>query len=308
MTSTSEQETVETTTTTSAPVSVNNLIGWYIHKFEGVMSWGRTKAEHLRFLQKQRFSEHDALTLTSGVAHVRQRRRDGASASVISADLRLLGVVLRAAKSAHVCAVGAEPVIQALARSQNLQLIGRSGEKRQRRVTAQETELLDEYFGSRRRLGIPMRDIVSFALHSAREEAEICRLAWADVDEHDHTCLLRDQMRSERIHVTPRRFKFTDEAWDIVQRQNRNHEYIFPYSPQSIGQAFRRACRDVGIADLHFQDLRHEATIRLFECGYTIYEVAYITLNWSMSDLKRYASAHVARRHRPITPTIRKRP
>ena len=67
-------------------------------------------------------------------------------------------------------------------------------------------------------------------------------------------------------------------------------EFIFPYSPKSVGAAFTRACHFLGIADLRFHDLRHEATSRLFEMGYQIQEVAQFTLHDSWNELKRYTN------------------
>ena len=46
----------------------------------------------------------------------------------------------------------------------------------------------------------------------------------------------------------------------------------------------------LGIKDLRFHDLRHEATSRLFERGYQIHEVAQFTLHDSWNELKRYAN------------------
>ena len=50
------------------------------------------------------------------------------------------------------------------------------------------------------------------------------------------------------------------------------------------------ACKFLGIRDLTFHDLRHEATSRLFEMGYAIHEVAQFTLHDSWDELKRYAN------------------
>jgi integrase len=72
--------------------------------------------------------------------------------------------------------------------------------------------------------------------------------------------------------------------------QPRGSEYIFPYDPKSVGAAFTRACQLLGIKDLRFHDLRHEATSRLFERGHQIHEVAQFTLNDSWNELKRYAN------------------
>jgi integrase len=47
---------------------------------------------------------------------------------------------------------------------------------------------------------------------------------------------------------------------------------VFPYTTDAICAAFTRACRVLGIEDLHFHDLRHEGVSRLFEIGRTFRE------------------------------------
>lgn len=45
---------------------------------------------------------------------------------------------------------------------------------------------------------------------------------------------------------------------------------IFPYNDSAVGTAFRRACRDIDIDDLHCDDLCYEAISRLFEARLSI--------------------------------------
>ena len=106
--------------------------------------------------------------------------------------------------------------------------------------------------------------IMDFAIASARRQAEITRLEWADNDEIGRTGLARDAKHPRHKEGNHRRFKYTPETWAIVERQPRKTEYIFPsLMPRSVGAAFTRACGILGIKDLHFHDLRHEATSRL---------------------------------------------
>jgi integrase len=63
---------------------------------------------------------------------------------------------------------------------------------------------------------------------------------------------------------------------------------VFSLAPHSVSQYFLRACREAKVVDLHFHDLRHEGTSRLFEKGLSIMEVASITGHKTMSMLKRY--------------------
>lgn len=60
-----------------------------------------------------------------------------------------------------------------------------------------------------------------------------------------------------------------------------------PYVFQKLWAAI---VRDVGLADLHFDDLRHEAVSRLVEAGLSNQEVASISGHKSMQMLKRYTN------------------
>jgi Phage integrase family len=70
-------------------------------------------------------------------------------------------------------------------------------------------------------------------------------------------------------HTHARVRKIGFEFLSQVPEEIRNR----PVEPRTIGAAFTRACRVLEIEDLHFHDLRHEATSRLFETGYSIVEV-----------------------------------
>ena len=63
---------------------------------------------------------------------------------------------------------------------------------------------------------------------------------------------------------------------------------IFPYYHRSAGTAFTRACKDLAIKALHFHDLRHEGTSRLFEAGFAIEQVALVTGHKDWKMLRRY--------------------
>ena len=87
--------------------------------------------------------------------------------------------------------------------------------------------------------------------------------------------------RTDLLELTP-------EALEIINSMPRGHEAIFPFSADAISSAFTKACKLLGIEDLHFHDLRHEGISRLFEMGRTIPQVAAISGHRSWSSLKRY--------------------
>ena len=63
---------------------------------------------------------------------------------------------------------------------------------------------------------------------------------------------------------------------------------LFTYSLRGLSGAFLRLCRRLNIDNLHFHDLRHEATSRLFEKGLNPVEVATITGHKDTRMLMRY--------------------
>ena len=106
-------------------------------------------------------------------------------------------------------------------------------------------------------------------------------------------------------------------AWEVLLEQRivtRGKGRVFPHHHKSTGTAFQRACKDLKINDLHFHDLRHEATSRLFETGLTIEKVALVTGHKDWKMLRRYTnlkpeSLHPKTQHQqfssqPLTPEI----
>jgi len=63
---------------------------------------------------------------------------------------------------------------------------------------------------------------------------------------------------------------------------------IIPMTPNALRLAWGRTTKRAGIEDLHFHDLRHEATSRLFEKGLNPVEVATITGHKDTRMLMRY--------------------
>jgi integrase len=272
--------------------TLGELVRWYIDNFENVSKWQRSKQAHLEFLERHALGKTNALTLTSAelIDHVRSRRAKGAGPATVANDLIWTGVVLRAAKNVKGLPVRPEIVQEAREACAELRLTGKA-RKRARRPTAAELAQLCDYFARRDKWSqIPMLPIMEFALNSARRESEICRLEWRDNDSRGRTGMVRDAKHPTQKEGNHRRFKYTPEGWAVVLAQARASEFIFPYDPKSVSAAFTRACRILGIKDLRFHDLRHEATSRLFERGYQIHEVAQFTLHDSWNELKRYAN------------------
>lgn len=279
---------------------LSKLIRWYIDNFQTVSKWQRTKQCQLEFLEKHPIGKADALKLTSTalVDHVRTRRADGAGPATAGNDLTWIGVVLRAAKSVDGLPVRPEIVEEARVACRELRLVGKS-RQRDRTPTYEELKALDGYFArTDRRAEIPMRRIMWFAIYSTRREDEVTRLQRSDNDTDRKLGLVRDAKHPTNKEGNHRSFRYTPQAWAIMEMQPivENEDRIFPYNARSIGARFTRTCKVLGIVDLHFHDLRHEGTTRLFEQGLQIQEVASHTLHESWAVLKRYT--HLVKRNK----------
>jgi integrase len=288
---------------TAPELKLSAIIKWYRETFRPLAKWGRNKEESLKRLERDPIGDADALTLDGPrlVQFIQTRRHQGAGPSTAGNDLIWIGVVLRAAKNVDRKPIRPEIVDEARATCRELRLIGKS-RRRHRRPTDAELEALDQHFRFRdQRADIPMFDIWHFAISSTRREDEICRLLWEDNDPKTRTGIVRDAKHPESKDGNHRRFRYTQEAWDIVQRQPRTDARIFPYQPKSVCAAFTRACQLLGIKNLHFHDGRHEAISRLFELGYHIEEVALFSLHESWDELKRYTQPR-PEKMRDLTP------
>jgi integrase len=131
-----------------------------------------------------------------------------------------------------------------------------------------------------------MQKIVGFALFSTRRQEEITLLRWEDLD--GDRILVRDMKHPGDKKGNNIYCELPPEALTVINSMPRDGERIFPYSTDAISAAFTRACRILGIEDLRFHDLRHEAISRLFETDRTIPQVAGVSGHRSWASLKRY--------------------
>jgi integrase len=293
-------------------LTVSQLIDWQDLELRTLKRITRTQRGNLTRLREGLGDVPVArLSAADVIAHARRRvtgahkRGDGVqipacSPATMNVELGYLSDLLRLGQAMGKIKLQHDPVLEARPALRMLRLVGKP-KKRDRRPTEAELEKLRAHFTANRwRMQIPMADIMDFAILTAKREGEITRLLWDDVDEKHRTVLLRDVKHPRKKEGNHKRFPLLGQAWDIVQRQPRDAKRpeIFPYNSKSVGTAWRRACKDLRIEDLTFHDLRHEATSRLFEQGYSIEQVATVTLHESWNDLKRYTQLRPESLHR----------
>jgi integrase len=268
--------------------TIKQAIDEYVELYEKIQNWQRTKRTTLEFLRK-RIGDWDATEITTGrlVNYITDRRKGGTGPATVNNDLIWLQVVFKAMRALD-RPVALQAVEDAIVVCKQQGLTARA-KSRRRRPTPDELERLDDFFKNRQ-TSIPMSDIMWFAIHSSRRQAEITRLEWGDNDPDTLTGMVRDLKHPRQKTGNHRRFKYTEAAYSIIERQPKLYNVIFPYNAKTIGAYFTRAVMSIGIHDLRFHDLRHEATSRLFEQGYSIIEVQQFTLHEDWKVLSRYTN------------------
>ena len=140
-----------------------------------------------------------------------------------------------------------------------------------------------------------LRRIIILALATATSSVEILNLNISHID-FTQPVLLIPSTKTDQ----PRTIPLSTESITVLREQLRasHSEYegviplheppLFSYSPNGVTGGFSKLCRKVGINDLRFHDIRHEATSRLVEKGLNPVEVATITGHKDTKMLMRY--------------------
>lgn len=212
----------------------------------------------------------------------KQRASDGAGPYTLDMEVSKLGTVLRyASLSLHTAlpdaAAAARPLLE------HVGLIGPAAERERRLHPGEEERILA--------LAPPwLRDVIRLALATGMRRGEIARIAWCDLDRDRRCVWVRDRKHPRKKLGNDHLIPLLGEAFEIVASQPRVNEEprIFPRSPESISDSFKLVADAAGCDNLHFHDLRHEATSRLFESGYSIEQVALVTGHSDWRNLKRY--------------------
>ena len=126
--------------------------------------------------------------------------------------------------------------------------------------------------------------LVELAIESGMRRGELLSTRWSDVhieESYVHLPLTKNG--------SSRDVPLSNRARDILADLPRGlSEAVFPIHFEALKGLWKRACKRAGIEDLHFHDLRHEATTRFFEKGLNVMEVAAITGHKDLRMLQRY--------------------
>lgn len=154
---------------------------------------------------------------------------------------------------------------------------------RDRRLTSREERLILRYCHNHQNLSL--FSIVVIALETAMRQGEILNLTWDNINLKTRIAHL-----PETKNGTKRDVPLSVKARDALIRMGvQTKGKVFGYTAEGFKSTWRFMIIKLGIQNLHFHDLRHEAISRLFELGsLDMMEVAAISGHKSLSMLKRY--------------------
>lgn len=235
-----------------------------------------------------------------------KRQRDGLSPSTVMMEIGYLAGILRhggVLLGSDEALVAREKVAATITTLRHMGVVG-SSQERTRRPTEDELCSLLRHFDTRPRSQVPMSDIILFALTTACRVSEITGrkgVIWADFDPNNRTLWVRNRKHpgmagGNHTNIPLLRGPVTLQGnvidpVEVIERQRERtggHMQIFPYSADSVKNAFHMACLKLRLDDLHFHDLRHDAISRLFEYGLDIPRVALVSGHKTWKNLARY--------------------
>ena len=151
---------------------------------------------------------------------------------------------------------------------------------RDRRLQPGELEKLMEFSSEE------MAQVIRFALETAMRRGELAGMTWEMVDLKKRTVTLPDTKNGQK-RIVPLSSVAVAILKDRLSTRRIDGE-VWNIRLDAISQNFANACQKAGISGLHFHDLRHESTSRLFEKGFDTMEVRTITGHKTLQMLARY--------------------
>jgi integrase len=268
---------------------IGELIDLYMNDKDLFDKDGRTKQFCIRLLRDCDIAEvqTNELKISDLITHCRDRRSSGTKPATISHDISYLKAVMKKAKPVFNIQANTEIFDEAFPILKDMQLIGKS-EKRTRRPTSTELDRLREALTQRQQHHantIPLTDILDFSILSCMRISEVCGLKWDDLNIDHKTVWVRNRKDPRKKQGNHMIVPLLGGSFDIVMKQPKESDLIFPHNPRSVSAAFQRVRNKLGIEDLRYHDLRREGASRLFEKGYSIEEVAQVTGHRNLNTL-----------------------
>lgn len=262
-------------------VTIGELIDKYIAEGSIWDRVGRTKRYVIKLLRDCDISNVPTNKLSPQhiIAHCKNRRAAGAGPATVYHDVSYLRAVMKMGSPVFGVSCNIEVIAEVMPVLFNMNLVGRS-KRRTRRPTEGELESLRGGLAKReahREAIIPYVDLLDFSILTCMRIGEVCGLRWDDLDIESKLVRVRDRKDPRKKDGNNMLVPLLGGSLELITKQPKRGELIFPYSPRSVSAGFQRVRNSLGIKDLRYHDLRREGATRLFELGYSIEEVVMVT-------------------------------
>lgn len=238
----------------------------------------------------KRFCQKRNITLAGlSIDHILEyvdERLKVVSADAIRRELCIWSDVVESARSLWKLHIVANPVENAKRVIRKLRKL-KPGNKRERRLRPGEYEKIRDAKHDQFTL---INQVALFAIETAMREGEIAAARREYVNLEKRLIYVpkskMDWLTGNKGKVVP----LSSAAIHIIETLPISFidGSLFGMKADSIKRAFKRLCGSLGLKDLRFHDLCHEATSRLFEKGFSIAEVSAITGKKDWRTLARY--------------------
>lgn len=259
--------------------SVGDVVQRYLQEVTPTKRGSDTERFHIRAIQNSPIIQYTVATLTGqAVRQWRDARLKVVAPATVNRQLGLLHAILEFARKEWGISGGVNPVSDVSRPSQP--------PSRDRRLSQDEEHALllacDEARGGY------LRDIVELAIETSMRQGELVGLDWSQVDFPRRTIRLQEGStkngEGRGVPLSQRALVVLGRRLPAIQKGP-----VFPgLTSEALKRSFIRARDRAGLENLHFHDLRHEATSRFFEKGLNVMEAASVTGHKDLRMLRRY--------------------
>ena len=209
----------------------------------------------------------------------------GASGATIIRELSFMSVAIRKAIKVYGCWLPEHPIPNSIKPKES--------PPRNRRLNAGEHLLLKQYCKGAPKYKKPNPywcDAIDFAIESALRLNEQLTLNWKHISiEKKVMTILAKHTKTGVERVVP----LTPRALEILRNIPRSIDgRVFPMSMNNFNRGWRAICKNSGINNLHWHDLRRESICRLFEAGLSPSEVQIFSGHKTISLMIKTYTAH----------------
>lgn len=139
---------------------------------------------------------------------------------------------------------------------------------------------------------------IDLAVESAMRQGEIHALKWSDINESKGVIRLMRKDKHAETGQSAQQIPLLKGVREALLRS----QNVFGQGPNlipveraaSISDKFAKLTKKLGIDDLRFHDLRHEAISRLFEKGMRVEQVRVVSGHRTLDQLSRYVNLRPA--------------